>query len=60
MIRFGNYKYVSHPNNEGELYDLEKDPGELENLFGLAGYGETVRVLKEKIGKYTTYYILER
>jgi choline-sulfatase len=52
MQRIGNYKYVEHPNGEGELYDLKKDPGELSNLFGMAGYGETTDIFREKIKKY--------
>ncbi|MCL1792833.1 MAG: sulfatase-like hydrolase/transferase [Oscillospiraceae bacterium] len=52
VLRAGNYKYIAHGTGEGELYDLEKDPGELSNLFGMADYAETADVLREKIKKY--------
>jgi hypothetical protein len=31
-VRTADGKYVRHPNGEEELYDLEADPYELENL----------------------------
>ena len=33
MLRNGKYKYVYYETGEGMLFDLEKDPGELINLF---------------------------
>ncbi len=33
MIRFQNYKLLVHSTGEGELYDLENDPGEVHDLY---------------------------
>jgi arylsulfatase A-like enzyme len=38
MIRNHRYKLVVNPESVNELYDLEKDPHELHNAFGDAGY----------------------
>lgn len=43
LIRF--YKRV----NRWELYDLKKDPHEMNNLFGKQGYEEVISQLKEKL-----------
>ncbi len=41
MLRTERYKVVVyHRSGEGELYDLEKDPGEHVNLYDDAGYGD--------------------
>jgi len=51
MIRSGNYKYVYHTPPEGrqsperELYDLEADPGEFNNLAGQEEHQDLVREL---------------
>ena len=38
-IRTDRYKLISYYNrNEWELFDLEKDPDEMENLFAWSGY----------------------
>jgi arylsulfatase A-like enzyme len=38
-IRTERYKLISYYTvNEWELFDLEKDPDEMENLFGVSGY----------------------
>ena len=34
MLRRGPYKYVRCPGDPDQLYDLDADPGELENLAG--------------------------
>ena len=37
-IRLGPYKYIAWPNGEKELYDLEKDPNELNNIVRIPNY----------------------
>jgi len=38
-VRTGRYKLISYYTiNEWELFDLEKDPDEMESLFGTSGY----------------------
>ena len=55
MLRRGDYKYVAHPNGEGELYDLQKDPGETANLFGLPDYGGIGDIMEDLRGKLKKY-----
>jgi len=41
MYRNERYKLVIyHGHGLGELYDLEEDPGEFENLWGRADYSQ--------------------
>jgi N-acetylglucosamine-6-sulfatase len=37
-IRLGPYKYIAWPDGEKELYDLEKDPYELNNIVRVPNY----------------------
>jgi N-acetylglucosamine-6-sulfatase len=37
-IRLGPYKYIEWPNGEKELYDITKDPFELNNIVKVANY----------------------
>lgn len=37
-IRLGPYKYIAWPDGEKELYDIEKDPYELNNLVRIPNY----------------------
>ena len=40
MIRRGKYKYVHINDHEGQLFDLEADPGETRNLARRADLGD--------------------
>ena len=51
-VRTERYKYVTYPelpDDIGELYDLEKDPGELRNLIGVPRYGEVVQMMQGRL-----------
>ena len=37
-IRLGRYKYIAWPDGEKELYDIEKDPNELNNIVRIPNY----------------------
>ena len=37
-IRLGPYKYIAWPTGEKELYDINKDPNELNNLVKIPNY----------------------
>jgi arylsulfatase A-like enzyme len=47
------YKLADYPDEpeEFELYDLQKDPGELDNLHGKAGYAALTQQLLNRIGE---------
>lgn len=49
MIRMGNLKYVMRLYEEDELYDLEKDPKELNNIIGNSAYAEDVQKMKNRM-----------
>ena len=56
-VRTTRYKLIHYhklPGNpelpeEFELYDLQKDPGELENLYGRSGYASLTRQLMDRL-----------
>jgi arylsulfatase A-like enzyme len=58
-VRTGRYKLIhyhklpQHPKlaEEFELYDLQKDPGELDNLYGRPGYDSLTRLLMGRIAE---------
>lgn len=49
MIRMGNLKYVYRLYETDELYDLEKDPQELDNIIKDPAYSEAVNKMKLRI-----------
>ncbi len=46
MLRDRRYKYVWNPTDVDELYDLERDPWELENRVDDLGYQDVLRDLR--------------
>lgn len=48
-VRTDKWKYCLTPGGRDELYDLESDPGELENLANDAQYGELIAEFKREI-----------
>lgn len=52
MIRMGNIKYTMRLYEKDELYDLDKDPMELNNLIDDKNYQETVWKMKERLLQY--------
>lgn len=52
-IRTEKYKLIHYYRDpqEFELYDLENDPGELNNLYGQEGYAELTDQLMQRLGE---------
>lgn len=49
MVRTDDWKYVYNPGSRDELYDLDSDPGELENLADRTGFEHVLRRLQERL-----------
>jgi arylsulfatase A-like enzyme len=49
MVRTKRWKLNYYPSCDGELYDLENDPGETRNLWADPSYNGVVRTLKNAI-----------
>jgi len=49
MIRMGTLKYIRRLYESDELYDLEKDPMELNNIINDTGYQDVIIKLKERL-----------
>ncbi len=45
-------RYFDKPRPETELYDLQKDPGETENLANDPSYAATLQKLREKLSRW--------
>ena len=52
MVRMGRYKLVYDMLGNGELYDLEKDPSEMRNLYDSRKYGKIKESLLEELLKW--------
>ena len=57
-VRTDRYKLIHFYNDidSWELYDLEKDPSEMNNLYGKEGTEELTRQLKEKLAELQKQY----
>ena len=52
MLRDGRWKYVYNPVSFDELYDLDADPGEIENLIDETEHAATLHRLRERMGDW--------
>ena len=52
MVRTGRYKYVYNPPGRDELYDLERDPDELQNLIEHPTYAEVLDELRQRLYRW--------
>lgn len=49
MIRTADYKLVRRTANTNELYDLRRDPRELDNVYGKEAYGQVQAQLESRL-----------
>ena len=58
MIRTERYKLtIRHPYGPDELYDMQKDPNERENLIHVGAYAEVKRDLTKKLRAFFARYV---
>lgn len=57
-VRTERYKLIRFYNDidAWELYDLQQDPGEMNNLFGKAGYAEITEELRSELTRLQVLY----
>ena len=56
-VHTGRYKLIHYyRNDEWELFDLESDPQELENLYGQAGYENVINDLEKRLAALRRQY----
>ena len=51
MMLYKNYKFIYHINYKHQLFDLNKDPNELNNLSENKKYKKIFNLIKSKIEK---------
>ena len=56
MLRTPRYKYTRYDDGGSELYDLDRDPNELENCVDSAGYAEELAQLKRQMDEWERQY----
>lgn len=49
MVRMGDWKLIMNSYGKGELYNLKKDPYELNNLFGIAKFAREQNEIQTKL-----------
>lgn len=52
MVRMGKWKLVFDMEGNGELYDMERDPSEIRNLFGIRKYRKIQDTLLQELLKW--------
>ncbi|MCK5852613.1 DUF4976 domain-containing protein, partial [bacterium] len=56
-IRTDRYKLINfYKNNEWEFYDLEKDPDEMNNIYGNPKYEKKITEMKKELKRLRKYY----
>ena len=56
-VRTDRYKLIHfYEMDQWELYDLKKDPHEMNNIYGKDSYSEVTDSLKEELKDLKTYY----
>jgi arylsulfatase A-like enzyme len=57
-VRTDRYKLISYykPSQEWELFDLEKDPDELQSVYDDPDYGSVRERLQEKLAELRAEY----
>jgi arylsulfatase A-like enzyme len=56
-VRSDRYKLIYYyQNDEWELFDLETDPGDQDNLYGRSGYGEITADLEKRLAALRVQY----
>jgi choline-sulfatase len=60
MLRKGPYKLVAYYQELPELYDLEKDPGEFNNLADHPDYKDILKKLQNRLNELWDVHVLRR
>jgi choline-sulfatase len=56
MVRTPRFKYTRYDDGGSELYDLDRDPHELENRVDSAGYAQELTQLKRQMDEWERQY----
>ncbi len=56
MLRTPRFKYTRYDDGGSELYDLDRDPKELENLVNTAAYAHPLAQLKAQVADWERRY----
>ena len=56
LLRHGDYKYVAHLDDTDELYDLKRDPFELENLVDEPDMQDVLADMRERLCRQMALY----
>jgi arylsulfatase A-like enzyme len=56
MLRTGKFKYARYDDGGSELYDLAKDPDELDNVVDSAAYAMPLAQMKQQLAEHERRY----
>jgi arylsulfatase A-like enzyme len=56
MLRTPRYKYTRYDDGGSELYDLDRDPNEFENLAAQQDYAEVLQKLQQQVAAWERQY----